>query len=164
MYKCKVLPFRLSNGPATYQRYINDVLIDYLDHFYIAYLDNILIYLKDVKEHDDHVRQVLTRLRQASLQADIQKSEFSVTRVKYLGYMLTTEGLEVDPKKIKVLRNWLRPTTVTGVKSYLGFCGFYRQFIRNFRKIAKPLIIITRPSEPFRQIDKCETTFKELRK
>ena len=143
MYKCKVLPFGLSNGPATYQRYMNDVLIEYLDNFCTAYLDDILIYSENVEEHEEHVGKVLTRLREAGLQADIKKSEFSVTRVKYLGYILTTSGLEVDPEKVEVLRNWVQPTTVTGVKSYLGFCGFYRQFVRNFGKIAKPLTIIT---------------------
>ena len=148
-YKCKVLPFGLCNGPATFQRYMNDVLIDYLDDFCIAYLDDILIYSEDPLEHDGHVHKVLDRLREAGLQVDIKKSEFSVQRTKYLGYILTTNGLEIDPDKVEPLRNWIRPDTVTGVKSYLGFCGFYRQFIRNFGLIAKPLTTITRPIEPF---------------
>jgi transposase InsO family protein len=164
MYKCKVLPFGLSNGPATYQRYMNDVLIDYLDDFCTAYLDDILIYSETWEEHRKHVEKVLTRLREAGLQADINKSEFGVTRVKYLGYILTTQGLEVDPEKVEVLRNWIRPSTVTGVKSYLGFCGFYRQFIRNFGKIALPLTRLTRPSEEFRWTPECEAAFEELRK
>lgn len=128
---------------------MNDVLIDYLDEFCIAYLDDILIYSKDPLEHTEQVHKVLTRLREAGLQVDIMKSEFNVTRIKYLGYILTTKGLEIDPEKVEPLRNWIRPNTVTGVKSYLGFCGFYRQFIRNFGLIAKPLTTITRPSEPF---------------
>ena len=164
MYKCKVLPFGLTNGPATYQRYMNDVLIDYLDDFCTAYLDDILIYSEDVQAHEEHVRKVLKRLRNAGLQADINKSEFSVTRVKYLGYVLTTKGLEADPDKLEPLRNWVRPTTITGVKSYLGFCGFHRQFIRDFGKIAKPLTTLTRPSEPFRWTTECETAFEDLRK
>jgi len=78
-YKCKVLPFGLTNRPVTYQRYINDVLFDYLDDFCTAYLDNILIYSNNAKEHEIHVKKVLQRLRDASLQADIKKCEFSVT-------------------------------------------------------------------------------------
>ncbi len=163
-YKCKVLPFGLCNGPATFQRYMNDVLIDYLDEFCIAYLDDILIYSEDPLEHLEHVHKVLTRLREAGLQADIQKSEFSVERTKYLGYILTTKGLEIDPEKVEPLRNWIRPNTVTGVKSYLGFCGFYRQFVRNFGLIAKPLSTITRPSEPFNWTDECTEAFETLRK
>jgi hypothetical protein len=121
-----VLPFGLYNGPAIYQRYINDVLMEYLDEFCLAYLDDILIYLENLKEHEEYVKKVLTRLREASLQADIKKSEFSVQRTKYLGLILTTKGLEVNPDKVAPLMNWVRPTTVTGVKSYLGFYGFYR--------------------------------------
>ena len=104
---------------------MNDVLIDYLDNFCIAYLDDILIYSKSASEHVQHVRKVLERLRQAGLQVDIKKSEFHVTQTKYLGYILTNKGLEVDPDKVEALRNWVRPTTVTGVKSFLGFTGFY---------------------------------------
>jgi hypothetical protein len=162
-YKCKVLPFGLCNGPATFQRYMNDILIDYLDDFCIAYLDDILIYSEDPLQHEEQVHKVLKRLREAGLQADIRKCEFGVQRTKYLGYILTTKGLEIDPDKVEPLRNWVRPTTVTGVKSYLGFCGFYRQFIRNFGQIAKPLTMITRPSEPFVWTDACTKAFESLR-
>ncbi len=162
-YKCKVLPFGLCNGPATFQRYMNDVLMDYLDRFCIAYLDDILIYTKDPRQHDEHVRKVLDRLREAGLQADIRKCEFGVQRTKYLGFILTTKGLETDPDKTEPLRNWVRPDTVTGVKSFLGFCGFYRQFIRDFGKIAKPLTMLTRPSEPFTWTEECTQAFEMLR-
>jgi hypothetical protein len=162
-YKCKVLPFGLTNGPATYQRYMNDVLMDYLDEFCMAYLDDILIYSEDPLQHEEQVKKVLTRLREAGLQADIKKCEFHVERTQYLGYILTTKGIEVDSDKVEPLRNWARPTTITAVKSFLGFCGFYRQFIRNFGKIAKPLTTITRPSEPFRWTDSCETAFEKLK-
>lgn len=163
-YKCKVLPFGLCNGPATYQRYMNDVLMDYLDNFCMAYLDDILIYSEDVRDHEAQVAKVLVRLREAGLQADIKKCEFGVERTRYLGYILTTKGVEVDPEKVEPLRNWVRPSTVTGVKSYLGFCGFYRQFIRNFGKIAQPLTTITRPSEPFVWTEECTEAFEELRR
>jgi hypothetical protein len=104
-YKCKVLPFGLCNGPSTYQRYINDVLMDYLDDFCMAYLDDILIYSEDPLEHEAYVKKVLQRLREAGLQADIKKYEFNVTRTKYLGYILTTSSLEIDPDKVEPLRN-----------------------------------------------------------
>ena len=78
-YKCKVLPFGLTNGPATYQRYMNDVLFEYLDDFCTAYLDDILIYSENQAEHEEHVKKVLEKLRKAGLQADIKKSEFHVT-------------------------------------------------------------------------------------
>jgi transposase InsO family protein len=163
-YKCKVMPFGLTNGPATYQRFMNDVLMDYLDDFCMAYLDDILIYSLDPLLHADHVKKVLKRLREAGLQADVKKSEFDVTRTKYLGFIVTTSGVEADPEKVEVIRNWARPTTVTGVRSYLGFCGFYRQFIRDFGLIAKPLTTLTRLTEPFLWTDACTIAFEELRR
>jgi predicted oxidoreductase len=79
---------------------MNDVLFDYLDDFCTAYLDDILIYSDDPLEHQEHVKKVLQRLRDAGLQADIKKSEFSVKRTKYLGFIISTDGIEVDPDKI----------------------------------------------------------------
>ena len=102
-YRCKVLPFGLTNGPATYQRYMNDVLFEYLDDFCTAYLDDILIYSENEAEHAEHVRKVLERLRQAGLQVDIKKSEFHVARTKYLGFIISTQGVEVDPAKTEVV-------------------------------------------------------------
>jgi hypothetical protein len=83
---------------------MNDVLFDYLDVFYTAYLDDILIYSKDPLEHESHVRKVLERLREAGLQADIKKLEFDVTYTKYLRFIVSTEGVEVDPKKVSVIK------------------------------------------------------------
>ena len=105
-YKCKVLPFGLTNGPATYQRYMNDVLFDYLDDFCTAYLDDILIYSENELEHAEHVRKVLKRLRDAGLQVNIKKSEFSVKWIKYLGFIMGVNGIEVDPEKVDVVRSW----------------------------------------------------------
>ena len=110
-YKCKVLPFGLTNGPATYQRYMNDVLFDYLDDFCTAYLDDILIYSENELDHEEHVKKVLQRLRDAGLQADLKKCEFGVKRTKYLGFIITTDGIEVDPEKVSAVVNWTAPTT-----------------------------------------------------
>ena len=95
-YKCKVLPFGLTNGPAIYQRYINNVLFEYLDDFCTVYLDNILIYSNNLVEHELYIRKVLERLIQASLQIDIKKYKFEVTRTKYLGFIISIDRIEVD--------------------------------------------------------------------
>jgi len=114
-YKCKVLWEGLTNAPATYQRYMNDILLEYIDDFCMVYLDDILIYSDDPLEHTTHVRKVLDHLRAAGLQADINKSEFRVTHTKYLGFIVTTEGIQVDLDKVAVVRDWKAPTTVKGV-------------------------------------------------
>jgi hypothetical protein len=104
-YKCKVLPFSLTNGLATYQRYINNILFDYLNVFCTTYLNNILIYSKDLLKHKTHVKLVLERLREAKLQVNIKKSEFKVTRTKYLGFVISTAGIKVNKSKTKIIKN-----------------------------------------------------------
>jgi Reverse transcriptase (RNA-dependent DNA polymerase)/RNase H-like domain found in reverse transcriptase/Retroviral aspartyl protease len=162
-YKCKVLPFGLTNGPATYQRYMNDVLFDYLDDFCTAYLDDILIYSENELDHEEHVKKVLQRLRDAGLQADLKKCEFGVKRTKYLGFIITTDGIEVDPEKVSAVVNWTAPTTVKGVQSFLGFCNFYRRFIQDYGRIAKPLIQLTKTDVPFVFDKLCWEAFEELK-
>jgi hypothetical protein len=162
-YKCKVLPFGLTNGPATYQRYMNDVLFEYLDDFCSAYLDDILIYSDNELEHQQHVEKVLQRLRDAGLQADIKKCEFNVTKTKYLGFILSTDGIEVDPEKVSVVREWKAPESVRGIQSFLGFCNFYRRFIRDYGVIAKPLVQLTKIGVPFVFGKECWEAFEELK-
>jgi hypothetical protein len=100
-----VLLFGLTNGPAIYQRYMNNVLFDYLDVFCTAYLDDILIYSSNKLEHEEHIKKVLIRLREVGLQADIKKYEFGVKRTKYLGFIISTEGIEVDQDKIQAIHD-----------------------------------------------------------
>lgn len=114
-YKCKVLPFGLTDSPATYQRYMNDVLFDYLDVFCTAYLDDILIYSNNEIDHTDYVCKVLRRLRDAGLQADLKKCEFGVRQTKYLGFIISIDVIMVDPEKVSVIKNWQYPTSVRGI-------------------------------------------------
>ena len=101
-----------AGAELVYQRFMNDVLFDYLDDFCTAYLDDILIYSSNDIEHQEHVRKILQRLRDAGLQADIKKCEFNVKRTKYLGFIISTKGIEVDPEKVSVVKNWSRPSNV----------------------------------------------------
>jgi len=97
------MPFGLTNGPASFQYYINDVLRDYLNIFCTAYLDDILIYSDSRSEHKKHIRQVLQRLREFDLQADIAKCEFHVQEIKYLGLIIGTGGIRINPSKISAV-------------------------------------------------------------
>lgn len=162
-YKCKVLPFGLTNGPATYQRYMNDVLIDLLDVICTAYLDDILIYSDDPLMHEAHVKQVLQRLRSAGLQADIRKCEFGVTRTKYLGFIISTDGLAVDPDKVSTVVAWKEPKTVRGIQSFLGFCNFYRRFIPEYSRVARPLNLLTHNNVRWDFSKDCSTAFQKLK-
>jgi transposase InsO family protein len=162
-YKCKVMPFGLTNGPATYQRFMNDVLFDYLDDFCTVYLDDILIYSENKLEHEAQVEKVLLRLKDAGLQADLKKCEFGVRKTKYLGFIVSTDGIQVDPDKVQVVKNWGVPTSVKGVQSFLGFCNFYRRFIRDYGTIAKPLIHLTKKDMPFHFDAECHFAFQTLK-
>jgi len=163
-FKYEVMPFGLTNGPATFQRLINDIFMDYLDQFVIAFIDDLLIYSENELEHEMHVRQVLKRLRETGLHASIKKCEFHVTSTKYLGFIITSEGIEVDPAKIEVILSWKTPMTVLGVQSFLGFCNFYRKFIKAYSRTARPLHYLTRTDVPFIWSKECEEAFESLKK
>ena len=126
----------MTNGPATYQRYMNDILFDYLDVFCTAYLDDILIYSEDSLEYTEHVCKVLDHLQAAGLQVDIKKSEFQTTYTKYLEFIISTKEIEADLSKIAIIHNWKLPTTVKGIQSFLEFYNFYQCFIKEYGYIA----------------------------
>ena len=102
-YKTLVVPFGLTRGPATFQRYINNTLIDYLNVFYTAYIYNILIFSKSQEEHKGHIKKVLQKLQEVKLQANVCKSEFNVTKTKFLSLIVLKDKISIDPKKIKVI-------------------------------------------------------------
>lgn len=163
LFEYLVMPFGLTNGPASFQHYINDSLREYLDVFCTAYLDDILIYSDTLEEHKKHVRQVLERLRKYGLQADIAKCEFHVQEVKYLGLIVGTRGIRMDPEKISAVADWPQPKNVKDVQGFLGFANFYRRFIRDFAKKATPLTRLTKKDTPFEWDDKCVRAFEELK-
>jgi hypothetical protein len=139
LYETLVMPFGLCNAPSTFQNYINHQLFDLLDKICTAYLDDVLVYSTNKKEHREHVREVVTRLRDAGLQIDIDKCEFETTRTKYLGLIITPDGIEMDPEKVATITSWKPPPTLRDLQRFLGFANFYRRFIRDFSKKAKPL-------------------------
>jgi hypothetical protein len=102
-FECLVMPFGLCNAPATFQSYINDTLREFLDDFVSAYIDDALVFSDTDEEHPTHVRAVITKLRDAGLQIDIDKSEFHVRETKYLGLIVGTEGLKMDPAKVEAI-------------------------------------------------------------
>jgi transposase InsO family protein len=143
-----VMPFGLCNAPATFQRYINSALHDCLDQFASAYVDDVLVYSEDPAQHQDHVRRVLTKLREAALPVDIEKSAFGTPSVEYLGMVISSEGVKKDPKKVEAIREWLRPKSIKDVQAFVGFTSFYRRFIPRYSALAKPLTDLIRVRQP----------------
>ena len=104
-YKYKVLPFSLTSSPATFQRYINETLINRLDKYCSTYLDNVLIFSDSLEEYQGYVTEVLRYLKAANLQADLRKCEFYVKETKYLGFIVSTKGIAIDLEKVLAIRD-----------------------------------------------------------
>jgi len=143
-FECLVMPFGLCNAPATFQSYINDTLREFLDDFVSAYIDDALIFSDTEEEHPAQVRVVITKLRDAGLQIDIDKSEFHVKETKYLGLIVSTDGLRMDPAKVTAIEEWQKPQNIKDVQSFLSFANYYRQFIQKYSKVAAPLTDMTK--------------------
>ena len=149
LYKYLVIPFGLTNTPATFQELINDTLKEFLDEFYIAYLDNILIFSRTYKEHVQHIKTVLQRLREKDLPVKLSKYKFHRERVAFLGYIVSRNSLEPDPSKIKSIKDWPIPQTVKDIQSFLELANYYRKFIKGFSQLAAPLTELTKKDKSF---------------
>lgn len=158
-----VMPFGLTNAPATFQAYLNDVLRECLDTVVVIYLDDILIYSADPKDHVTHVRRVLQLLSNAQLQVNLDKCQFSVTKVEFLGYVISPEGIAMDPAKVKAITSWPIPTSVRDIQVFLGFANFYRRFIKNFSQIVGPITRLLKKDTPFVWDLAPQSAFKALR-
>ena len=163
LFEYLVMPFGLCNGPASFQNYINDTLREYLDDFCTAYLDDILIYSDCEAEHELHVNRVLKKLGEAGLQVDITKCAFHVTEVPYLGLIITTEGIRMDPAKVDTIVNWPTLINVKDVQSFLGFANFYRRFIYGYSKLAAPLTQLTKKDIVFNWTPDYQKAFDALK-
>ncbi|WVZ98149.1 hypothetical protein U9M48_043619 [Paspalum notatum var. saurae] len=134
-----VVPSGLTNAPAYFMNLMNLILKEELDQFVVVFTDDILIYSKTYEEHGKHLRVVLEKLRKNQLFGKFSKSEFLLEKVALLGHVFTAEGVLVDPNKIEAMSNWKTPRNVTEIRSFLGLAKYYRRFIENFSKIAKPM-------------------------
>ncbi len=142
-YKYHVMFFELINGSTFYQHYMNDVLFEYLHQFCQAYLDDIIIYSKTLKEHKRHVRLILNRLREAGLQVNINKCEFHVQETIFLGLLIFIEGLKMNSRKVQAVVKWPTFNNLTQMQFFIDFCNFYRRFIKDFSKIVRSMIRLT---------------------
>ena len=157
-----VMPFGLCNAPSTFQSYINSSLREYLDYFVTAYLDDILIFSDTESEHIEQVLKVLRRLKERGLQLDIDKCEFSVPEVKYLGMYVGVNGVRMDPEKVSAILEWRTPESVKEVQSFLGFANFYRRFIEGFSKKVRCLIELTKGEQYVSKSGKRRVKYKDF--
>jgi hypothetical protein len=133
------MPFGLTNAPSTFMRLMNEVLRAFIGKFVVVYFDDTFIYSKSYDSHLEHLRAFFNILRDACLFGNLEKCTFCTDRVSFLGYVVTSQGIEVDEAKIVVITSWPLLTTITQVQSFLGPAGFYRRFMRDFSTITAPL-------------------------
>ncbi|WVZ98904.1 hypothetical protein U9M48_044274 [Paspalum notatum var. saurae] len=149
LYEYLVMSFGLTNAPAFFMYMMNSVFMNELDKFVVVFIDDILIYSKNEKEHEEHLRIVLARLREHKLYAKFSKCAFWLKEVGFLGHVLLEKGVAADPSKVEAVLNWKQPESVTGIRSFLGLAGYYRRFIKDFSKIAKPMTSLTKKNVKF---------------
>ena len=162
------MPFGLTNAPATFQHLMESCLGDYHLKYCIIYLDDITIFSKTPEDHIARLRMVFQKLDEAGLCLKPRKCEFFRDRLEYLGHVVSSQGIETN-SKIMAIVNWPQPKNVTQVRSFLGFCNYYRKFIKGYAQIAKPLYQLIagdntrKKMNEIEWIDHCEEAFLKLK-
>jgi hypothetical protein len=164
LYEFVVVSFGLTNAPTYFMNLMNKVFMEELDRFVVVFIDDILIYSETAEEHEEHLWIMLERLRQQKLYAKFNKCEFWREKVAFLGHVLSAEGIIVDPSKVESVTKWEQPLSMTDVRSFLGMAGYYRRFIENFSKIAKPMTELLKNNTKFEWSEACEKSFQELKR
>jgi hypothetical protein len=130
----------------------------------MVFIDDILMYSKSMEEHEEHLQIVLPQLQEHQLYAKFSKCEFCIKEVSFLGHVVSPEGITVHPGKVKEVLEWKPPMTVSEVRSFLGLAGYYRRFISNFSKIAKPITELLKKGNKYVCSEVCDEAFKHLKK
>ncbi|GJZ32684.1 putative reverse transcriptase domain-containing protein [Tanacetum coccineum] len=162
-YEFQVMPFGLTNAPAVFMDLMNRVCKPYLDKFVIVFIDDILIYSKNKDEHKEHLKAILELLKKEKLYAKFSKCDFWLESVQFLGHVIDSKGVHVDPAKIEAIKNWATPTTPTEVRQFLGLAGYYRRFIEGFSLISKPLTKLTQKNKKYEWSEDEEEAFELLK-
>ena len=157
------MPFGLKNAPATFQRMMDTALRGLVGNNCFVYLDDIIIFGSTIQEHNRNLAIVLDRLQNLGLKIQPDKCEFLKPKLEYLGHVVTKEGVKPNPKKIQTVKDFKIPKTASHKRSFLGLVGYYRKFIRNFSKIAKPLTDITKKDTPFHWTNKQQFAFDTVK-
>jgi hypothetical protein len=163
LYEWLVMPFRLTNAPSTCMRLMNEVLHTFIGKFVVVYFDDILIYIKSIDEHNDHLCAVFNALRGAHLFGNLEKCTFCTDQVSFHGYVVTPWGIEVDHAKVEAIHGLPIPKKLSQVQSFLGLAGFYQRFVKDFSIIAAPLNELTKKGVPFSWGTRQENAFNMLK-
>ncbi len=159
-----MLSFELTNESIFFQQYMNDILWNFLNDFCQVYLDDILIYSKMRKKHKDHVKLVLSQLREAELQMNIRKCKFNVEETVFLEVIVSELNLRMNFSKVTVIVSWITSINLKEIQNFVRFVNFYHRFIKNFLKLVKSFIQLTRKNTSFVRNEICVQVFNNLKK
>ena len=163
LYEWLVMPFGLTNAPSTFMRLMNHVLRDFIGKFVVVYFDDILVYSKSLDEHIMHVRLVFETLRKEQLYANLAKCNFCTSKVVFLGFVVSSNGIEVDSEKVMAIESWPTPKNVGDVRSFHGLASFYRRFVKDFSSLAATLTEVIKKNVGFKWGDDQEKAFNVLK-
>jgi hypothetical protein len=164
LYEYTMMSFRLMNASAYFMYLMNKVFMEYLDLFVVVFIDDILVYSKMEGEHEEHLRLVLEKLIINQLYAKFSKYEFWLTQVAFLGHIISTGGVSVHLGNVRDVLNWKPPMNISEIHSFLGLASYYRRFIQDFSKLAKPMTRLLEKGKVFKWIHDCQVSFEELKK
>lgn len=162
LFQFNVMPFGLCNAPAIFQN-LMAVVLQGLEDFTTAYLDDVIIWSTDAEQHQQHLQQVFDRLRHHGLKLKLKKCSFYQNRTNYLGFIISEQGIQPDPEKVKIIKALPQPRCVRDVRSFIGMTGYYRRFVPQYSQVAEPLTALTRKHARFKWTEECTAAFEKLK-
>ena len=157
------LPFGLCNAPSTFERLVENVLSGLTYQLCLVYLDDIIVFGSSFEQKLENLNLVFLRMRKANLKLNPDKCDLFKTKVKFLGHIVSSQGISTDPEKVKAIKDWPQPSCIKQVRSFLGICSYYRKFIANFSHLARPLNKLLEKDTPFKWTDECTQAFEILK-
>jgi hypothetical protein len=164
LHKYTVMSFRVTNALTYFMFLMNKLFMEYLDKFVVVFIYDILVFSRTEGEYEVHLRLVLEKLRAHHMYAKFSKCEFWITEVAFLCHVISAGVVSIDPSKVKDILNWMPPTSVSEIRSFLRLVSYYRHFIKDFSKVAKPMTRLLEKTRDFKWTPKCQASFDELKK
>ena len=158
-----VMPFKLTNTPATFCTLMNQVFHEYLDKFMVVYLDDIVVYSAAMEEHKEHLAKVFQKLRDNQLYVKREKCSFAQGSIKFLGHVVDRGHIKMDLEKVRAIQEWRTPANVKELRSFLGLANYYRRFIEGYSRKAAPLTELLKKGVTWEWTDQCQKAFNELK-
>ena len=163
MYRFRTMPFGLCNAGATFQRLMDMVLAGLNMETCLVYLDDIILFSSDLESHFDRLSKLLSRLQQVNLKLKPSKCELLQTSVRFLGHVISGQGIATDPEKVRVIPEWPVPQSLRQLRGFLGITVYYQRFVKDYAKIVAPLNAITRKNQPYEWTEECQVPFDRLK-